>query len=425
MKIITDYTELTKRVQEVANRMSLDTEDIKSKEQNIKNILSAIKKHSLSAVQKYTKQFDNIEITPENIWQSTTNKFQSMESHEQEAIKLSVKRIKAFNQACMPENITHTNNNNTNDQISIIHRPLDSVGVYIPGGTAPLLSTVIMTVVLAQVAGVERIIVTSPPETHSAVLAVCDYLGIEQVLQLGGVQAIGALAYGIPEINLKPVDKIIGPGNIFVTLAKKIVYGQVGIDALYGPSELIIIADETASPKQIAHDLIGQLEHGSGLEATGLFTTSKELAEQALQELNILVQKQPRKEKILQAWNEYGILGVVKNIEQACELSNIFAPEHLELKLQNSEDYIKHIKHAGAIFLNNSNEAFGDYLAGASHCLPTGRSARFSSGLSVHDFLKRTSVTKLHPTQELIEATAILARMEGLEAHAQSAESVG
>lgn len=425
MKIITDYTELQTRTQEVANRMSLDSDDIKAKEHNIKNILEDIKHNSLSAIQKYTKQFDNVDISLDNLWQPTSGCFGTLAEHEQNAIKLSVERVRAFNQSCMPSDIVHTNNNNPNDQISIVHRPLDSTGVYIPGGTAPLLSTVIMTVVLAQVAGVQRIVVTSPPTVHRAVLAVCDYLGIEQVLQLGGVQAIGALAYGIPEAGLEPVDKIVGPGNIFVTLAKKIVFGQVGIDALYGPSELIIIADETANPKQIAHDLMGQLEHGSGLEATGLFTTSIELAQQSLKELELLVEEQPRKEQILQAWTKYGILGVVSSIEQACELSNQFAPEHLELKVQDSENYIPLIKHAGAVFLNNSNEAFGDYLAGASHCLPTGRSARFSSGLSVHDFLKRSSVTKLHPTQELIEATAILARMEGLEAHAQSAESVG
>ncbi|MDX1919166.1 MAG: histidinol dehydrogenase, partial [Candidatus Caenarcaniphilales bacterium] len=198
---------------------------------------------------------------------------------------------------------------------------------------------------------------------------------------------------------------------------------SVGIDSLYGPSELVIIADSNAKPKHIARDLMSQLEHGSGFEAACLFTNSLDLAEKALEEFNSILADQPRNQLIQKAWQEYGVIGVTETLEQAVELTNLFAPEHLEIKTKNSKELAKKIRNAGAIFLNASNEALGDYLAGPSHCLPTGRSARFSSGLSVVDFMKRINIVDLKPTPELIEATALLARMEGLEAHAQAALS--
>jgi len=266
--------------------------------------------------------------------------------------------------------------------------------------------------------------VVSPPEINPVILAVAEHLGLSEVYQMGGAQAIGALAYGIPEIGLQPVDKVAGPGNLFVTLAKKHVYGHIGIDALYGPSELVVIADHLANPKQVARDLMSQLEHGSGFEAACLFTTSLAVAKQTLQEFNLLLSSQPKKDSIQKAWQQFGLIGVLDDLAQCADLSNLFAPEHLELKVKDVDKLLPLIKHAGAIFAGEANEALGDYLAGPSHCLPTGRSARFSSGLSAVDFLKRSSLVQMKPSPQLIDATATLARLEGLEAHAQAAEGL-
>jgi histidinol dehydrogenase len=412
--LINDYTLLKEKTLNIANRLSQNTN--RELEEKVIQILQSIKQGGLAALKNLTEQFDKKKIS--EFFVSTNGCFDKLSTDQKLAIDLSIQRVKAFNEVCKPEDIHYKRDD---ESIYVKWKPLNSVGVYIPGGSAPLLSTVIMTVTLAQVAGVKRIVVVSPPDVHLFILAVCDRLGVDTVLQSGGAQAIGALAYGIEELNLLPVDKIVGPGNQFVTLAKKIVYGTVGIDALYGPSELVIIADEKADAKKISLDLMSQLEHGSGYEATCLFTNSQTLAEDVLKNFKHILVNHPNREKIERAWGNYGIIGVTDNLDQCCELTNLFAPEHLEIKTQNSEELAEKIINAGAIFLNKSNEALGDYLAGPSHCLPTGRSARFSSGLSVMDFMKKTTVVDIAPNKEMIEATALLARMEGLEAHALAA----
>jgi histidinol dehydrogenase len=414
--IIKDQKELLEHVLKVANRVDLDDPRVGEAGETVKHILRQVRGGGARALKQLTQEFDKKTI--ENFKVDPSGKFKILSSEQQSAVQLAAQRIERFQEACLPKQYFL---NEGQDSLAVMFTPLDSVGIYVPGGSAPLISTLMMTAIPAKVARVKRITVVSPPEINDAILAVAEFVGITEIYQIGGAQAVGALAYGVPEIGLRPVDKIVGPGNLYVTLAKKQVYGKVGIDALYGPSELVIIADKFADPKSVAVDLMSQLEHGSGYEAACLFTNSLGFAHEALNEFEKILENQPRKEAINKAWKNYGIIGVTETLEECVELSNLFAPEHLELKVQNCLDILPLIKNAGAIFLNNSNEALGDYLAGPSHCLPTGRSARFSSGLSVVDFLKRTSLVDLKPRPELVEATAILARMEGLEAHAQAA----
>lgn len=414
--IIKDYEQLKERVWKVAERVNFDNPQIAEAEETVKHILRQVKGGGERALRQLTQEFDKKTIA--NFRVEVNGKFASLSAEAQAAIRLAAERIGRFQQACLPKQYFLEDGL---DRLAVMFTPLDAVGIYVPGGTAPLVSTLMMTAIPARIAGVKRIVVVSPPEISTAILGVAEFLGLSEIYQIGGAQAVGSLAYGVPEIGLEPVDKIVGPGNLFVTLAKKQVYGQVGIDALYGPSELVIIADKTAEPKVLAADLMSQLEHGSGYEAACLFTTSLGLAHETLDEFEKLLALQPRKDLIEKAWKHYGIIGVLDSLEKCAELSNLFAPEHLELKVSDGSALLNSIKHAGAIFFNNSNEALGDYLAGPSHCLPTGRSARFSSGLSVMDFLKRTSLVDLKPTSELVQATAVLARLEGLEAHAQAA----
>lgn len=410
---IQDFNQLKKQVLKISTRNQKIGEEIEDK---VKNIIAKVRSGGLKAVQELTLEFDKKNINDFKV--SSKGFFAQLEPEQQEAVKIAAKRIRAFQEACLPKKYFLEEELG---RLEVLFRPLSSVGLYIPGGKAPLVSTLLMTAIPALVAKVERIIIVSPPSVHKGILAIADYLGLQEIYQIGGVQAIASLAYGLPEIGLESVDKIVGPGNLYVTLAKKLVYGQVGIDALYGPSELVIIADHNQNPQVLAADLMSQLEHGSGLEAACLFTNSKKLAQEVLKQFEQLLANQPNKDAIQKAWQNFGLIGLTENLEEAIELTNIFAPEHLELKVANPENYLDSIKHAGAIFINKSNEALGDYLAGPSHCLPTNRSARFSSGLSVYDFLKRSSLIDLKPNSELIEATAILARLEGLEAHAQAA----
>lgn len=417
--LIQDFKQLKNKVLEVAKRLDSGDEKVEEIETRVKFILKEIKNNGLSALKDFTQKFD--EKTVSDFKVATAGHFAKLEDKQQKAIELACGRIRKFQEACLPKKYAL---DDESGHLEVLFKPLDSVGIYVPGGSAPLLSTLMMTAIPALVADVKRIVVVSPPEIDPYILAVADYLGLKEVYQMGGAQAIGALAYGLPEINFSAVDKVVGPGNLYVTLAKKHVYGTIGIDALYGPSELVIVADEKAKAKSIAHDLMSQLEHGSGFEAACLFTNSAALAEEVLREFNLILQKQPKAEAIKKAWANYGIIGVCNELSECVELANLFAPEHLELKVQDFQELLPLIRHAGAIFVGNANEAFGDYLAGPSHCLPTGRSARFSSGLSVMDFLKRSSLVQVKPTEALIEATATLARMEGLEAHAQAAESL-
>ncbi len=302
--------------------------------------------------------------------------------------------------------------------------PLASAGTYIPGGTAPLISTVLMTVVPAQVAGVERIVLATPESSRGGlnphIIVAAHKAGAGKMLRVGGAQAIAALAYGTESIE--PVDKIVGPGNIYVTLAKKEVFGKVGIDSLAGPSEILVIADTTANPRFVAADLLSQAEHDPEAGVI-LLTISPEMAQLVHEEVERQLELLPRKEIAAQALAKSGVAVVCEDLAQAAELSDICAPEHLELAVADPFALLDQIHNAGAIFLGHyASEPVGDYVAGPNHVLPTNGTARFSSPLGVYDFVKYSSIVSVTQAglEEIGPAGVRLAQKEGLDAHANA-----
>ena len=298
--------------------------------------------------------------------------------------------------------------------------PLEKVGIYVPGGTAAYPSTVLMTAIPAKIAGCGEIIMVSPPEISPAILAAAKIAGVDRIFRVGGAQAIAALAYGTQTIPR--VDKIVGPGNAYVAEAKRQVFGQVAIDMIAGPSEILIIADEKSSPAHIAADMLSQAEHDR-LASAVLITTSRSLAEQVQKELKAQVSRLPRKEIAQASLEGQGKIILAASIPQAMEISNRLAPEHLELMVESPMDYLDSIKNAGSVFLGRyCPEPVGDYWAGPNHTLPTGGTARFSSPLSVDDFVKKSQFTAY--SQEALQKAgkkiAYFAQAEGLEAHARS-----
>jgi len=310
------------------------------------------------------------------------------------------------------------------DGLGFIVSPLERVGVYIPGGRAYYPSTVLMTVIPAKVAGVNEVVITTPPAPDGTVpaptLVAADIAKVSHVFKAGGAQAIAALAYGTKSIP--KVDKICGPGNIFVTLAKKQVYGTVAIDGLHGPTETIIIADDSANPVFCAADLLAQAEHDEMASAI-LITTSTRLAEEVSEEVKRQLTKLGRRAIAWQALEQNGGIVIVTNIDEAIQLVNLFAPEHLCLMIKDARSYVERIHNAGGIFIGVP-EAIGDYIAGPSHVMPTGRTARFSSPLSVLDFLKLSILMDMDDKalKLLGPSSAAIARAEGLTAHALSVE---
>lgn len=306
---------------------------------------------------------------------------------------------------------------------------LDAVGLYVPGGTAAYPSSVLMNVIPAQVAGVKRIVITSPAGQNgklpAGVLVAAHLLGIDEIYKVGGAQAIAALAYGTETIS--PVDKITGPGNIFVALAKREVFGEVAIDMIAGPSEIAVLADETAYPDEIAADLLSQAEHDS-LACAILVTTSEQLAKKVAEEVEKQLLNLPRQEVARASIEKFGVIYVAETLADAVEAINSLAPEHLEIVTENAEALAKHIRHAGSIFIGRySSEPVGDYFAGTNHVLPTNSTARFASGLNVDDFVKKSSIVYYSEKTWRDNAPKIarLARMEGLEGHARAVESRG
>lgn len=307
--------------------------------------------------------------------------------------------------------------------------PLDAVGLYVPGGSAAYPSSVLMNVIPAQVAGVKRIVITSPAgndgKLPEAVLVAAHILGVKEIYKVGGAQAIAALAYGTETIA--PVDKITGPGNIFVALAKREVFGEVNIDMIAGPSEICILADESAYADEIAADLLSQAEHDT-LACAVLITTSDDLADAVADQVEIQLSKLPRQSIARKAIENFGHIYVAESIKDAVRAVNSLAPEHLEVITENAEKVSEMITHAGAIFIGRySSEPVGDYFAGTNHVLPTNSTARFASGLNVDDFIKRTSVVYYSEKtwQQNAPKIARLARLEGLEGHARAVESRG
>ncbi len=337
------------------------------------------------------------------------------------ALELAAERIRAYHERQVPDDELYT------DEIGaqLGHRwtPVDAAGLYVPGGLAAYPSSVLMNAIPAKVAGVERLVMMVPtPEgvMNDLVLTAALIAGVDEVYRAGGAQAIAALAYGTETIA--PVDVIVGPGNAYVAEAKRQVFGHVGIDMVAGPSEVLIIADEHANPAWIAADLLAQAEHDA-LAQSVLLTPSEQLAHAVMEEVERQLQTLPKKDIAGASWRDHGAVIVVRDLDEACAISNRFAPEHLELEVADWQALLPKIRHAGAIFLGAfTPEAVGDYVAGPNHVLPTSRSARFSSGLSVLAFMKRTTLLSCTPEAlaEIGPAAVKLAEAEGLEAHARS-----
>jgi len=378
-----------------------------------------------AALVDYARQFDNylLEIADIRVDERSLRTFAAQADREVvAALREAIKRVREFHEHERQESWLIDDQ----DGVSLGQRvtPIEKVGVYVPGGTASYPSSVVMNVVPAQVAGVDRIVVVTPPKAlqeNPAIAAALVELEVTEVYAVGGAQAVAALAYGTRTVPR--VDKITGPGNRYVTAAKKLVYGIVGIDSLAGPSEVVVIADETARAGFVASDLLAQAEHSEDASSV-LVTTSDDLAQSVFGELETQVRRLPRSEIVAQSLRDFGAIIIVKDMEGGCDLVNELAPEHLEIMAANEEAIAAKVRNAGAIFFGQfTPEAVGDYLAGPNHVLPTGGAARFSSALSVRDFVKRTNTVKFSETElaRTAQMIATLARSEGLEAHARSA----
>ncbi len=337
------------------------------------------------------------------------------------ALKLAAERIRYFH-SVQKDNICHEF---TGQGWGQLIRPLERVGLYVPGGTASYPSTVLMTAIPAKVAGVKEVILVTPSSKGlipPAILAAADIAGVDRVFGVGGAQAVAALAFGTESIP--KVDKICGPGNIFVTLAKKLVYGIVAIDGLQGPSEVLIIADETANPKYCALDLVAQAEHDPAASAI-LITTSRQLADEVAREVEQLLKGLERQAIATESLENRGMIAVVSTVNEAIGLANLYAPEHLALMVDRADTYIDKVSNAGCVFIGEkSTVVLGDYVAGPSHALPTGGTARFSSPLNIMDFIKFISLVNVDEANlgQLGRAASVIARAEGFEAHARAIE---
>jgi histidinol dehydrogenase len=387
-------------------------------EQRVRKILDDVMKHGDRAVLKYTKAFDftgtnRLTISPREISQQADRADEKVIK----ALKISSKRIKAFHERQREKSWSFSQEGAFLGQII---RPIERVGVYIPGGKASYPSSVLMNVIPAQVAGVKEIALCVPApkgEMNPYVMAAIQLLGVKEVYRIGGAQAIGAMAYGTKTI--RKVDKIVGPGNIYVATAKKMVFGTVDIDMIAGPSEILIIADNSANPVFAAADLLSQAEHDE-LASSILITDSLKLANHVLMELQAQLYELKRKKIAQKSIEAYGAIIVTKNLQEAAEIGNRIAPEHLEIMIKKPKRILPLIQNAGAIFLGEwTPEALGDYAAGPNHTLPTGGTARFSSPLGVYDFIKRSSILSFSKKGfiTLAEAVKTIADAEGLEAH--------
>ncbi|MFC1899255.1 histidinol dehydrogenase [Chloroflexota bacterium] len=390
-------------------------------EQAVVGVITDVSLRGDAALRDYTLKIDGIELASLEIAREQIDlAYRETDDELIEALKFAAGRIRAFH---LTQKDTIYNNTASEKDVQII-RPLERVGCYAPGGTATYPSTVLMTAIPARVAGVKEIILMTPPDTNggtpAATLVAADIAGVDRIFSIGGAQAIAALAYGTESVPR--VDMICGPGNVFVMLAKKWVYGLVAIDGLAGPSEVMVIADETADIDYCVAELIAQAEHDV-LSRPLLVTTSKHLASQVEKEVVVQLKDLPRRDIAAQSLDNEGKIMVINSAKEAIELANICAPEHLCLMVEGTDVYLEGITSAGCIFVGgNSSVAFGDYVAGPSHVLPTGGTARFASPLNVGDFMKLTNIVNIDEKnlETLGKAVITIARAEGLEAHARS-----
>ena len=413
------------------NFLSTFTRFLKTRQQaNVKitelveKVIKDVKIRKDTAVIEYTKQFDNIDLSKMGFFfhpNEIKKSIGKIGSLDKEAIDLSINRILEFHKKQMPANLSWK------DELGIelgwVWKPIDRVGVYVPGGKASYPSSAIMNVVPARVAGVNDIILASPSPDgtfNPLTLYASSAMDITKILRVGGAQAIAALAFGTETIE--KVHKITGPGNEYVAEAKRQVFGRVGIDSVAGPSEVLLISDKTMPEKIAALDLLAQAEHDPNAQSI-LITNDHEYALKVEKEIENYLQYLKRREVARLSWREFGAIVIVPDFKKAIEVSNLIAPEHLQLCFADAGNYLGYIKSAGSIFLGFwSPEAMGDYITGSNHVLPTNGTAKFSSSLSVFDFLKRVAVTKVNENgfKKLAPAVVRLANSEGLQAHSLS-----
>ena len=394
-------------------------------EDTVNDILANVKANKDKALFEYTEKFDGVKITPETFKvtkDEIEEAYTKVDAHLVEIIRKALVNIREYHQKQVRYSWFDSKPDGTllGQKVSALSR----VGVYVPGGKAVYPSSVLMNILPAKVAGVEKIIMTTPPgkdgKVYPVTLVAANEAGVDEIYKVGGAQAIGALAFGTESI--KKVDKIVGPGNIFVALAKKAVYGYVSIDSIAGPSEILVLADETANPRYVAADLLSQAEHDEMASAI-LVTTSEELAEKVSDEVDGFVKVLSRKDIIQKSLDSYGYILVAETMEEAIDTANEIASEHLEIVTKNPFDTMTRIKNAGAIFLGEySSEPLGDYFAGPNHVLPTNGTAKFFSPLSVDDFIKKSSIISY--SKEALELIhndiEDFAKAEKLTAHANS-----
>ena len=391
----------------------------------MREIVMAVRKTGDEALIHYTEKFDRQTLTTDKLRVDGARMdaaYQQISQDLLRAIQKSCKNIERFHRQRLPQSWVTFEDNGV--VLGKRYTPVERAGIYVPGGRASYPSTVMMNAIPAKVAGVSRIVMVTPIGADGtlspAVLVAAQESGVEEIYQVGGAQAIAALAYGTQTIP--NVDVITGPGNIYVTLAKKQVYGTVGIDSLAGPSEVLIIADHTANPQHVAADLLAQAEHDP-MAAAVLIATDNSLAKAVVAEVEKQLEQHPRQVLTEKAIAHYGVAIVVKDLATAAELSNMFAPEHLELEIADPWDLLDKIAQAGAIFLGHDTpEAVGDYIAGPNHTLPTSGAARYASPLSTETFMKHTSLVQYTRSALSDIATDIdaLTRAEGLPSHGDS-----
>jgi len=388
----------------------------------VRDVLAAVRAEGLPALLRFAREFDRVELTETTIRVTQAeidDGAAACPKEVREAIAFAAGRIRAYHERQRPADQRFTDEAGV--ELGWRWTPLEAVGIYVPGGRAAYPSTVLMNAVPAAAAGVGRIAMVTPPgRLQPAVLAAAKEAGVSEIWRVGGAQAVAALAYGAGPIA--PVDKIVGPGNAFVTAAKRRVYGVVGIDALAGPSEIVVVADGANDPDWIAADLLSQAEHDPAAQAI-LITDDAAFAARVEAAVEAQLTTLSTGEDARASWRDHGAV-VIAPMDEAPGLVNEIAPEHVEFALDDPERLSDRVRHAGAIFLGrHAPEAIGDYVAGSNHVLPTSRAARFSSGLSLYDFLKRTSIIKCDAAafEALAPATIALAEAEGLPAHARSA----
>ena len=418
---------LSGKSQEIAQllyeeQIALNAETV-SVEEVVKDIVADVAQNGDEALIRYNQQFDGIHVEQLAVSDEMIDEaFAAIDPQILSALQKAKANIESYHLQQVEKGFE--------DQPSTgvirgqLIRPLERVGVYVPGGTAAYPSSVLMNVVPAKIAGVSEIVMITPPQEtyHPAILVAAKLAGVDKIYQVGGAHGIAALAYGTESIP--KVDKITGPGNIYVATAKKLVYGLVGIDMIAGPSEIGVIADETANPVYVAADLLSQAEHDKLARAI-LVTNSAKLAQQVEQEIERQLQSLPRKEIAAASIADNGRIILTETVDEMFELMNLVAPEHLEIAMENAYEYLPFVKHAGSIFLGHfTSEPIGDYFAGTNHVLPTSGTSRFYSALGVHDFIKRIQYTQYskEAVQVASQAITTLAYSEGLAAHARAIE---